>query len=246
MSFDYCGHNKNVDNQFTLSGTFVDTKVALAHAIEYSQKIKVPLHVLSACYGLIPLIHVLNGLGWPKEIRSILSVNGLLGINELLSFDRYKPYLKKYGLHFKDKVDFIEFMAGNKKRVTGSKKLYLKALAEYLSVIFPELVEIISEDSFGMLNYSKAEFYKSFYEFIGMDLPDVEIPERLSCLFFFGENDMTLNFKSEEVRSRYISKIKGVAPHAQLCNIKIDHFGRGEDHYIIGEKGMDFIKKSEK
>src|SRR5208283_6014618 len=78
VSFDYCGHCKEVGNMFTLNGTFRDTKAALAYAFEYSRNNGVPVHVVGTCYGLIPLIYSLDSLGWPQEIRSMFSVNGLL------------------------------------------------------------------------------------------------------------------------------------------------------------------------
>jgi len=245
MSFDYCGHYQGVDNKFTIKGTFKDTEAAISYATEYTRKKGLPLHAIGTCYGLIPLIYILDALGWPEIIRSMFSVNGLFSMNELINFDNYKDYLKKRGLFFKNKADFIEFMSRNKDKIIRDRKIYVKALTEYLAEIFPELIDIISDESFGTLDYSRVEFYQSFYEFIASDLPEIKITKNLPCLFFFGENDKTLNLKEKENKNRYVSQIKKMASHAQLCDIRIDHFGRGEDHYVIGEKGMSFLKENE-
>ena len=102
-SFDYCGHYSEIKKQFTLKGTFKDTEVALTHAIEYSHEIGLPLHVAGTCYGLIPLLYALNKLGWPRQVRTLLGVSGLLNINALLNFDGYKLYLAKRELLFENK-----------------------------------------------------------------------------------------------------------------------------------------------
>ena len=108
------------------------------------------------------------------------------------------------------------------------------------------MVKIISDNSFGLLDYSSAEFYKSFGEFIDSSLPEIIIPNKMPCLFFFGENDTTFNLNSRENRDKYVSKIRDIAPHAKLSDIRVDHFGRGEDHYLIGEKGIKFLTENEK
>ena len=245
MSFDYCGHYHGIDNKFTIGGTFKDTEAALSYATEYSRNMGLPLHAIGTCYGLIPLIYVLSNLGWPEAIKSMFSVNGLFNMNELLNFDDYKFYLKKRGFSFESKIDFIEFMSKNKDEVIKDRKIYVAAFAEYLAEIFPELANIISDKSFGTLDYSRVEFYKSFYEFVASDLPEIKITKKLPCLFFFGENDKTLNLQERETKGRYVSQIKEMASHAQLCDIRINHFGRGDDHYVIGEKGMCFFKENE-
>jgi len=246
LSFDYCGHYSGIDNKFTLNGTFIDTGVALAHASEYARKIEVPIHVVGTCYGLIPLLYVLNELGWPREVRSMFSVSGLLNIYEILSFDDYNLYLKKRGLLFKDKTDFVNFMSTNRSVFIKNRQKYIDALTEYLLKIFTELSDIISYESFGVLEYSKVEFYKSFYEFMTIDLPEILIPKHLPCLFFLGAHDRILNFQAEENKDEHLKKINKIAPHAKFCNIRIDHFGRGEDHYVIGEEGMKFLIENER
>jgi hypothetical protein len=246
MSFDYCGHYSEVGNKFSLKGTFIDTKVALIHASEYAKKLGIPFHVAGACYGLIPLIYVLNELSWPKEVKSMFSVSGLLNIDEILDFDDYNLYLKKRGLIFKDKADFVNFMTTNKSTFINDKQKYVGALTEYLLKIFSELSDIISDESFGVLQYSKVEFYDSFYEFITIDLPEIIIPEYLPCLFFLGAHDIILNLETKENKIIYLKKINKLAPHAKLCNIRIDHFGRGEDHYVIGEEGMKFLIENDR
>jgi len=246
MSFDYCGHYKEIDNKFTLKDTFVDTKVAIAHASEYSKKMDVPFHVVGACYGLIPLIYVLNELQWPRQVKSIFSVSGLLDIDEILKFDDYKVYLEKRGLLFKDKDDFINFISKDKEDFINNRKQYIDALTDYLLEVFTELVDIISYESFGVLEYEKTQFYETFYEFMSIDLPKIIIPRHFPCLFFLGKHDIILNLQAEENKTKYLRKINRIAPHAKLCNIRIDHFGRGEDHYIIGKEGMKFLIESEK
>lgn len=246
MSFDYCGHYSETDNKFTLNGTFTDTKAAITHASEYARKIRVPLHVVGACYGLIPLIYVLNELGWPQEVKSMLSVSGLLNMNEIMNFDDYKFYLKKKGLSFRNKVDFVNFMSTDKINFIDNRQKYVEALTEYLLNIFTELSDIISYESFGILKYSSVDFYKSFYEFMTIELPAIVIPEHFPCLFFLGAQDMVLNLQTKENRVRHFKKINDISPHAKFCNIKIDHFGTGEDHYVIGEEGMKFLIDSEK
>jgi len=246
MSFDYCGHYKEIDNKFTIKGTFRDTKAALAHASEYSKKIGVPIHVVGACYGLIPLIYVLNELGWPREVKSMFSVSGLLNMDDILNFDDYKSYLEKRRLSFKNKDNFIDFISTNKKDFIDSKQKYIDALTEYLLKIFTELSDIISYKSFGVLEYSKVEFYKSFYEFTTLSLPEIVIPKYFPCLFFSGIHDMILNLQAEKSKVKYLNKMNKMVPHAKFSNIRIDHFGRGEDHYIIGKEGMKFLIENEK
>lgn len=245
MSFDYCGHYNKINNKFTLKGTFRDTKVALTHASEYSKKIEVPVHVAGACYGLIPLIYVLNELGWPREIKSMFSVSGLLNMHDILNFDDYKFYLKRRGLIFKDKADFVNFMSTNKSDFINNKQKYIDALTEYLLKIFTELSDIISDETFGVLEYSKAKFYETFYEFIAFDLPEIVIPKHFPCFFFFGIQDTIIDLQAEKSKRKYMEKVKKIAPHARFCNIRIDHFGRGEDHYVIGEEGMKFLIENE-
>ncbi|MDD5610074.1 MAG: hypothetical protein PHH69_00830 [Candidatus Omnitrophica bacterium] len=241
MSFDYCGHYKEIDNKFTLRGTFSDTKIVLAHAFEYAKKINIPFHVVGACYGLIPLIYVLNELSWPIEIKSMFSVSGLLNIDEILNFNDYKIYLEKKNLFFKNKEDFINFIFTNKKDFIIDKQKYMDALTEYLLKVFAELADTISYKSFGVLEYAKTQFYETFYEFTTINLPEIKIPRQLPCLFFLGKQDTILNLQLKESNAEYLRKINRIAPHAKLCNIKIDHFGRGEDHYIIGKEGMKFL-----
>lgn len=241
MSFDYCGHYNEIDNKFTLKGTFKDTEVALTHATEYAKKIGVSIHVVGACYGLIPLIYILNELGWPKEVKSMFSVSGLLNMDDILNFNDYKSYLEKKGLSFKDKADFIKFMSTDKKDFINGKQKYIDALTEYLLKIFTELTNIISYKNFGVLDYSKVDFYKAFYEFMTINLPEIIIPKCFPCLFFQGVHDTIFNLETGESKSKYISKMNKIAPHAKLCNIRINHFGKGEDHYVIGEEGMKFL-----
>lgn len=241
MAFDYCGHYRGIDNKFTLKGTFTDTRVALSHASEYATKTGVPFHVVGACYGLVPLIYVLNELEWPREVKSMFSVSGLLNIDEILNFEDYNFYLKKRNLLFKDKADFVNFMSTNKKSFVNDRQKYVEALTEYLLKIFSELYDIISYENFGVLEYSKVEFYESFYEFMTIDLPEVIIPKHFPCLFFLGAQDEILNLQAENSKAEHLKKINKIAPHAKFCNIRIDHFGRGEDHYVIGEEGMRFL-----
>jgi len=246
MSFDYCGHYSEIDNKFTLKGTFIDTEVALSHAIEHAKKIGVPLHVVGACYGLIPLIYVLNELEWPREIKSMFSVSGILTIDEIMNFDDYKFYLRKRGLLFKNKKDFIDFMLKNRNEFIKKKQKYVDALTEYLLKIFIELKDIISYENFGVLEYSKVEFYNSFYEFVSIDLPEIIIPRHFPFLFFLGVHDTILNLREQQMKDKHLEKINKVAPHAKFCNIRIDHFGRGEDHYVIGEEGMKFLIENDR
>ncbi len=246
MSFQYCGHSDQLHNQFTITGTFVDTKEAILHAIETGRKLEIPVHVVGACYGLIPLICVLHELKWPREVKSLFSVGGLFSMHELINFDGYSPYLKKRGITFKNKTEFIEYMKTEKSTFVKNKKIYTEALTEYLISIFDELKDVISYESFGVMQYSNVDFYKAFYEFITIDLPKVTIPSYFPCLFFTGVEDHVLKLETATGNSVYTKKITAMAPHAQFRNIKIDHFGRGEDHYVIGEDGMKFLLKNEK
>lgn len=246
MSFDYCGHYSETNNKFTLKGTFIDTGVALSHATEHAKKIGIPLHVVGACYGLIPLIYVLNDLEWPQEVKSMFSVSGIFTIDEIMNFDDYKFYLKKRGLLFKNKEDFIDFMLKDRNDFINERQKYVDALTEYLLKIFTELTDIISYESFGVLEYSNVEFFASFYEFITIDLPEIVIPEHFPCLFFLGAHDTILELREQEKKNKHLEKINKIAPHAKFCNIRIDHFGRGEDHYVIGEEGMKFLIENDR
>ncbi|MCQ9207559.1 MAG: hypothetical protein NG740_06750 [Omnitrophica bacterium] len=246
MSFDYCGHYHDIDNKFTVNGTFTDTEVALAHASDQAKKAKIPLHTVGVCYGLIPLVHVLNKSGWPREVCSMFSVSGLLNMDDLLNFDNYRAHLSKRGMSFKSKSEFIDYMSSNKKETINRKQVFVSALTEYLMKIFAELSEIISDDRFGVLEYSRAEFYESFYEFATVTLPKIVTPSYFPCLFFTGVFDTVFNLQTQANKDKYLKQIKTIVPHAKICNIKIDHFGRGEDHYIIGQEGMKFLRKNEK
>ena len=246
MSFDYCGHYNGINNKFTIKGTFDDTDVSLYHACEYARKARVPIHVVGACYGLIPLVYSLNKMKWPQEVKSMFSVSGLLNIDDILNFDRYKFYLKKKGLVFRNKVDFIDFMSKRKEDFINDKQKYVEALTECLLKLFAELSGIISSKSFGVLEYSQVEFYKSFYEFMTVKVPEIIIPKQFPCLFFLGIRDKILDLETEKKETEYLKKINTLAPHAKLCNIRIDHFGRGEDHYVIGEEGMRFLINNER
>ena len=241
MSFDYCGHYPEIDNKFTIEGTFVDTRAALNHACEYAAKLGISVHAVGACYGLIPLLYVLNELGWPQEVKSIFSVNGLLNIHEILGFDGYKLYLRKKGLIFKNKEDFISCISTNKSGFISNKEKYIDALTEYLLSVFAELKDIISYKSFGVLDYSRVDSYKTAYQFFTIDLPEIIIPRRIPCLFFLGAHDAILNLQASEKNNEYLNKIKRLVTHARFCHIRIDHFGRGEDHYVIGKEGMKFL-----
>ena len=246
MSFDYCGHCDKINNKFTIKGTFTDTEVGLRHALEQSKNIKIPMHTVGTCYGLIPLICVLDGLKWPREIKSMFSVSGLLSMDEVLSFDKYKVYLEKVGLKFKNKEAFIEYMSKNKEKFIKNKQKYIKTMTECLSNVFEELKDIISLTNFGALNYSNAKFYESFYEFMTLKIPEIVIPKYFPCLFFSGIHDAIFNLDTDKNKTKYLDKMKKMSPHAQFRRIKIDHFGRGEDHYVIGREGMEFLVKSEK
>jgi len=240
-SFDYCGHYNEIKNKFTLKGTFKDTEIALTNAIEYSHETGLPLHVAGTCYGLIPLLYALNKLGWPRQVRSLLSVSGLLDISALLNFDGYKLYLTKQGLLFENKVDFVNYMLSNKKDFVANKQKYLYALKEYLSRVFPELSNIITPENFGVLKYSRTELHKTFYEFITLEVPEIAIPAGFPCLFVFGIHDKVFDLNTQSENNLYLSKTKKAAPHAKILHIKIDHFGRGEEHYIIHEEGLKFL-----
>ena len=247
MSFDYCGHYDEIDNKFTVKGTFTDTEVSLVHAIECAKKMKIPMHVVGACYGLIPLLFVLNKMQWPRqEIRSMFSVSGLVSMTDLLNFDDYKRYLDKRGLLFKNKSEFVDFIVTNKKEFVKNKQIYIETFTEYLLEIFAELSDIISRESFGILKYSKAKFYESFYEFMTISLPKIVIPAYFPCLFFSGDYDRIFGLEAEKGKTEYLKKVMKIAPHAKNCNIRIDHFGRGEDHYVIGKEGMKFLIENEK
>lgn len=245
MSFDYCGHSSQVDTQFTIKGTFADTRVALSHAMDYAKKLEIPVHVVGACYGLIPLICVLQEMGWPQDVKSLFSVGGLFSMHELINFDGYSPYLQKRGLTFQNKDEFVNFMDKEKNAFIKDKQKYIEALTEYLLKIFTELKDIISYESFGVMQYSKADFYKAFYEFITVDLPDISIPKHFPCLFFTGSDDTVLKLKTSKGKGEYNRRITAMAPHAKFCNIRIDHFGWGEDHYIIGQEGVKFLINNE-
>ena len=246
MSFDYCGHCAEIDNKFSIEGTFTDTEIALTHASECARSMGIPLHVAVVCYGAIPLVHVLNKLKWPQEVKSMLSVSGLLGINEILSFDEYKFHLRKRGLFLENKAEFINLLSTDERSFVSNKQNYIEALTDYLLELFIELSNIISYKRFGILEYSRAEFYKTFYEFMTTNLPEkIVIPAHFPCLFFVGVQDQILNLQIEESRVEYLRKIKEIAPHAQLHNLKIDHFGRGKDHYLIGEEGMKFLRSND-
>lgn len=245
MSFDYCGHYRGTDNEFSIGGTFKDTEVALLHALESAFKEKMPIHVVGTCYALIPLLHVLQRLKWDSGVKSMFSVNGLLNMDELLKFEEYNVYLQKRGMIFKDKTEFIEYISKNKKEVFDNKKLYVEAITEYFLEVFPELADIISERCFGVLDYANVKLYESLHEFIAFDLPKVYVPKHFPCLFFFGAQDTTLSLENKERQEEYLNSIRETAKHAQICNIKIDHFGKGEDHYAIGERGMQFLIESE-
>lgn len=246
MSFDYCGHYNRTSNNFTLLGTFADTKVALFHGLEYARKMRIPMHVVGACYGLIPLICILNEMAWPREVRSMFSVAGLFSIQEILNFDGYNLHLKERGLIFKNRAEFVDFMTAQRNRFLEGERKYIEALTDYLLKIFTELSGAISYKSFGVLEYSRVEFYTTFYEFMTMEVPELVVPEYVPSLFFTGIHDTVLNLRAENGKGQYLKRIKQMAPHAEFCNLRIDHFGRGEDHYVIGQEAMRFLIKTEK
>lgn len=245
MSFDYCGHYDGLNTKFTLGNTFRDTEVALHHAIEYSKEMKLPLHVVGSCYGLIPLLYALNNLEWPPEVKSLFSVSGLLRIDDLLKFDGYKPHLAKRGIQFENKSDFIHFMSSHKTDFINTRKKYIDALTDYFLEAFQELQDVISSERFGVLRYSNADFHKTFYEFMTLELPEIRIPEHFPCLFFLGDRDTVFGFQTESRVEDFLGTVGRIAPHAKILNIRIDHFGRGEDHYVIGREGVKFLIKND-
>jgi len=246
MSFDYCGHYDKIDNEFTVKATFTDTEIALNHANEYAKKIGVPVHMVGTCYGLIPLIYVMDKLEWNSNIKSMFSVSGLLNMDDLLNFNIYKEHLKKRGEKFEKKAKFIKYMEDNKEEFISKKEIYVEAMSECLLKVFKELADVITTESFGVLQYSKAKYYESFYEFMTIKLPDIVIPKKFPCLFFTGIHDMVFNLRAQKNKTDYLTRLKRMAPHAKFNNIRIDHFGRGEDHYVIGVEGMKFLIESEK
>lgn len=132
-------------------------------------------------------------------------------------------------------------MLSNKKDFISDKQKYLDALTDYFLEVFPELSDVISSKGFGVLEYSKAELHKTFYEFMTLDLPEMLIPKEFPCLFFCGINDTVFGLQSEYKKVEYSKQIRDIAPHAKILNIKIDHFGRGEEHHIIQDKGLKFL-----
>jgi hypothetical protein len=246
MSFYFCGHTEVIKNKFTFQGTYRDTRAALDAAFAFSTEKGIPIHLVGACYGLIPLMHIMDELRWPRQVKSLFSVGGLLSINDILNFEDYNQFLKKRGIIFESKAEFISYMSTDKREFGKSKEKYVDALTEYLLFIFAELSEIISKESFGALQYSKAEFYDTFLEFLSSEERRIKIPSRFPCLFFSGEKDTILGFGEGGQRNDYSTKLCQIAPHAKLRKIRIDHFGRGEDHYVIGQEGMKFLVDSER
>jgi hypothetical protein len=243
MSFDYCGHYKGIDNKFTINKTFIDTKLAMNYAYEYSKKFGLPLHVVGICYGAVPLAYIMNELGWPEYVKSMFTVSAL--VNGILNFEEYNCYLMKRGISF-DNVDrFLEFLSSNENSSVSIEHVYISSLTEYLGDMFSELSDIISDTGFGVLEYSRVEVFEAFHEFITIELPDIVIPEHFPCLFFSGVQDQIFNLRSDRSRAKYYEKIRKIAPNARVRNLRIDHFGRGEDRYVIGREAMKFLREHE-
>ena len=245
MSFDYCGHLSQEDTQFTLKRTFADTRLALSHAMEYARTVAIPVHVVGACYGLIPLLFVLEEFGWPRDVKSLFSIGGLFSMHEIINFDGYNPYLKKRGLTFKSKDDLMGFMIAEKDTFVRDKQKYIEALTEYLQQVFTELEDVISYERFGVMTYSNVDFYQTFYEFLTIDLPEISVPHYFPCLFFTGAHDTVLDLKTPKGEEEYTQRIMALASHAKFFKLRIDHFGRGADHYVIGREGVKFLIASE-
>jgi len=245
ISFDYSGHYFEINRNFTIEHAFKDTRIALLHAIERSRDLDLPLHAIGTCFGLIPLLNALNQMGWPRQIKSFFSVNGLLGMNDLLNFDSYKLFLAKRGLLFQTKSEFIRHLLTDKKGIMENKQVYIDAMSDYLVSVFPEMSNIISNKNFGILDYERADFHKTFYEFLTLNITGITVPDDFPCLFFTGNQDSVLNLKEKNKKIEYTEKIIQIAPHAKILNINIDHFGRGDDHYAIGEEGIKFLTNNE-
>jgi hypothetical protein len=101
-------------------------------------------------------------------------------------------------------------------------------------------------DYFEELRYDRADIATTLLQFAqARYLEGRTVPPDVPCRFFFGRNDELLALDTEPGRQAYRDHVVSLIPHAELCGLQLDHFGRGPDHDPVIQRLGDFFEESE-
>jgi len=242
LSFDYRGHGLS-SGAFSMRKSLEDSLTVYHWAQNYASDNGLPLHALATCYGSLVMLSWFQGGNSVLAAKTLGSVSSLLDLHSIIRVDDFFPYYEKNGGPlFSGGAQFIEEMQRGTIDVHG--KAFRFALRDYLISLFPELR--VTPDAFEDLEYSRADIQDTLIQFSTMTpLEGAVVPGKIPSLFFFGLHDTLMKLDSTEGRQNHESRIRTLAPHAEIRAAAIDHFGRGQDHDSIIQQLCDFHEEHE-
>jgi len=242
LSFDYRGHGMS-SGAFSMRKSLEDSLTVYHWAQNYASVHGLPLHALATCYGSLVMLSWFQDGDGAQAAKTLGSVSSLLDLHSIIRVDEFIPYYEKNGgPAFSRAGQLIEEMKRGTVDIHG--KVFRLALRDYLKSLFPELR--VTPDAFEDLEYSRADIQDTIIQFSTMTpLEGAVVPAKIPGLFFFGLHDTLMKLDSPEGRKNHESRIKKLAPHAEIRAAAIDHFGRGPDHDSIIQQLCDFHEEHE-
>jgi len=241
LSFEYRGHPRSTGT-FSLDGTIVDTRYALAWASNYARRHGLPLHGFATCYGLVTLAAQFAGPGPACRLWSLCTVSGLFRLDQILRFEDFAPVFARHlgvDLSVPALLDRIARQAFD-----FNGDAFRNALREHLARLFPELR--VERDLFEELRYERVDIPRTLLELSRAQyLHGVRVPPEVPCSVFFGRNDDLLSLDTPQGREDYCRQVLTIMPHAELYECEIDHYGRGQDHDPVIDKLADVFEQCE-
>lgn len=239
FSFEYRGHRRSSGN-FSLENSIEDTGSALKWINQYSENRNLPLHVVTMCYGTIPLLLSLQKSEDGLNIRSVNGVSSLFSLDYILKVEALLPFILNEVVNKKVEHDRLAGMVKSGE-VDVTTTGFVRSVSDYLKGIFPDLD--IGEDHFAELKYGRTDIRGVISQFLTGFSIDAKVPKSISCNFFYGARDSILGLTSREKKDKYVLDARRIAPHAQLHEVDIDHFGKGQGRQAVLESLCDIFGK---
>ncbi len=243
LSFEYRGHGAS-SGTFSMEKSLEDSRTVLDWAQDYAEKRNIPLHVLSTCYGNIPMLAWFRGRSAGYRVRTLNSVSGLFDLHHIIKIEEFLArYQRTQGGAVLDAGLFSERVRQGILTVDGDA--YRNSLRDFLLDLFPDLR--VTRDSFEDLAFDRVDMRDTVVQFAGMrPLEGVAVPEGVPCLYFYGIRDGLMGLDTPLGRLAYESRIGEIVPHAETRAMDIDHFGRGPDHGMVIEQLCDHMERHDR
>lgn len=242
LSFEYRGHGASTGT-FSVEKSLEDSQTALFWAQEHADKLGIPLHVLSTCYGSLAMLSWFRGTALARAPLSLSAVSGLIDMHQIIRITDFLPHLSRIsGVPGLTAGRFLEMMENGAIDLAGEG--YRGALRSYLTGLFPELR--VTQRSFEELEFHRVDMRDTVRQFFDREpLQGVAVPREVPCLFYYGLQDELMGLDLPGGRRNYEKRVRTLVHHAEIRPANVDHFGRGMDRDLIVQQLGDFHEQHE-